>query len=127
MTVDKVFIAGASSREGLYVSATRARQAVRIFVPDRELFVSAVASKSEARQSALEFEAQRARADRILRNRTGGAFRHVVKFREHAVQENQRRVAAEKHQSVGYERRSRRHSLSPDLAQSQKQSQGFRA
>ncbi len=55
MTVDKVFLAGAASREGLYVAATRGRESVRIFVPDREAFLDAAGLRSEARTSALEF------------------------------------------------------------------------
>lgn len=54
-TVDKVFLAGAASREGLYVAATRGRESVRIFVPDREQFLDAAGLRSEARTSALEF------------------------------------------------------------------------
>ncbi|MBI4622646.1 MAG: hypothetical protein HY736_05400 [Verrucomicrobia bacterium] len=59
LTVDKVFLVGAMSREGLYVSATRGREAIRVFVPDREAFLDAAGLKSEARMSALEFERQR--------------------------------------------------------------------
>jgi hypothetical protein len=55
VTVDKVFLAGAASREGLYVAATRGRESVRIFVPDREDFLDAAGLRSEARTSALEF------------------------------------------------------------------------
>lgn len=55
VTVDKVFLAGAASREGLYVSATRGRESVRIFVPDRREFLDAAGLRSEARTSALEF------------------------------------------------------------------------
>lgn len=54
-TVDKVFLAGAASREGLYVAATRGRESVRIFVPDREAFLGAAGLRSEARTSAIEF------------------------------------------------------------------------
>ena len=54
-TVDKVFIAGAASREGLYVAAPRGRESVRIFVSDREQFLDAQGLRSEARTSALEF------------------------------------------------------------------------
>ncbi|MFZ5495339.1 MAG: MobF family relaxase [Verrucomicrobiota bacterium] len=54
-TVDKVFLAGAASREGLYVAATRGRESVRIFVPNRELFLDAAGLRSEARTSAIEF------------------------------------------------------------------------
>jgi conjugative relaxase-like TrwC/TraI family protein len=55
ITVDKVFLAGAASREGLYVAATRGRESIRIFVPDREHFLDASGLRSEARTSALEF------------------------------------------------------------------------
>lgn len=55
LTVDKVFLAGAASREGLYVAATRGRESVRVFVPDREAFLDAAGLRSEARTSALEF------------------------------------------------------------------------
>lgn len=55
LTVDKVFLAGAASREGLYVAATRGREAVRIFVPDRDAFLDAAGLRSEARTSAMEF------------------------------------------------------------------------
>ncbi|HRG57069.1 MAG TPA: hypothetical protein PLG56_13570, partial [Lacunisphaera sp.] len=58
LTVDKVFVAGAVSREGLYVSATRAREGIRIFVPDRTAFLDAAGLKSEARLSAMEFARQ---------------------------------------------------------------------
>jgi ATP-dependent exoDNAse (exonuclease V) alpha subunit len=54
-TVDRVFLASAVSREGLYVAATRGRESVRIFVPDREIFLDAAGLRSEARTSALEF------------------------------------------------------------------------
>lgn len=60
ITVDKVFIAGAASCEGLYVSATRGRENIRVFVPDREAFLEAAGLRSESRMSALEFERQRA-------------------------------------------------------------------
>ncbi len=59
ITVDKVFMAGAASREGLYVAATRGRESVRIFVPDREAFLDAAGLRSEARTSALEFTRHR--------------------------------------------------------------------
>lgn len=58
-TVDKVFMAGAASREGLYVAATRGRESVRIFVPDREQFLDAAGLRSEARTSAIEFTRHR--------------------------------------------------------------------
>jgi conjugative relaxase-like TrwC/TraI family protein len=54
-TVDKVFLAGAATREGLYVAATRGRESVRIFVPDREQFLDAAGLRAEARTSAMEF------------------------------------------------------------------------
>jgi hypothetical protein len=59
LTVDKVFLAGAASREGLYVAATRGRESVRIFVPDREQFLDAAGLRSEARTSAMEFTRHR--------------------------------------------------------------------
>lgn len=55
VTVDKVFLAGAASHEGLYVSATRGREGIRIFVPDRREFLAVVNLRSETRTSALEF------------------------------------------------------------------------
>ncbi|MBL9219404.1 MAG: relaxase domain-containing protein [Opitutaceae bacterium] len=55
LTVDKVFLAGAASREGLYVAATRGRESLRIFVPDREAFLDASDLRAETRTSALEF------------------------------------------------------------------------
>ncbi len=58
-TVDKVFLAGAATREGLYVAATRGRESVRIFVPDREQFLDAAGLRSEARTSAMEFTRHR--------------------------------------------------------------------
>jgi ATP-dependent exoDNAse (exonuclease V) alpha subunit len=54
LTVDKVFLAGAASREGLYVSATRGREAVRVFVPDRDSFLQGAGVRSESRLSATE-------------------------------------------------------------------------
>jgi hypothetical protein len=55
LTVDKVFVAGAVSVEGAYVSVTRGREGIRVFVPDRERFISAAGLGSEARMSAMEF------------------------------------------------------------------------
>ncbi|MBP6506421.1 MAG: relaxase domain-containing protein [Opitutaceae bacterium] len=55
LTVDRVFIAGAISREGLYVSATRGREGIRIFVPDRTAFLNAAGLRTESRVSAIEF------------------------------------------------------------------------
>ena len=60
LTVDQVFVAGAVSREGLYVAATRGREGIRVFVPDRTSFLDAAGLKSEARMSALEFARQHA-------------------------------------------------------------------
>jgi hypothetical protein len=59
LTVDNVFVAGAISREGLYVSATRGREGIRVFVPDRDAFLDAAGLRNEARMSALEFLRQR--------------------------------------------------------------------
>jgi hypothetical protein len=55
-TVNSVFIAGAMTQEGLYVSATRGRQSIRVFTPDRAAFLDAASLKTEDRMSALEFE-----------------------------------------------------------------------
>ncbi|MEI6108227.1 MAG: hypothetical protein WCR49_14605 [Opitutae bacterium] len=55
LTVDRVFLAGAASREGLYVSATRGREAIRVFVPDRESFLEGAGLRTENRLSATEF------------------------------------------------------------------------
>lgn len=75
LTVDKVFVAGAVSREGLYVSATRGREAIRIFVRDRTAFLAAHGLKSEARQSATEF-ARRHRLQTGLRASLLRGWRH---------------------------------------------------
>jgi conjugative relaxase-like TrwC/TraI family protein len=56
MTVNTVFMAGAMSQEGLYVSATRGRNGIRVFTPDRAAFLNAASLKSEDRMSALEFD-----------------------------------------------------------------------
>ena len=76
LTVDKVFIAGASSREGLYVSATRGREGLRIFVPDRVAFLDADELRSEARTSAQEF-ARRHRLQTGLRATMARGWRHL--------------------------------------------------
>ena len=76
LTVDKVFLAGAISHEGLYVSATRGREAIRVFVPDRAAFLDAIGLKSEARMSALEFERQRAKG-MDLRSVLARGWRHL--------------------------------------------------
>jgi conjugative relaxase-like TrwC/TraI family protein len=55
MTVDAVFMADPISREGLYVSATRGRESIRIFTPNREALLDVARLKSEERTSALEF------------------------------------------------------------------------
>ncbi len=82
ITVDKVFLAGAASREGLYVAATRGRESVRIFVPDREAFLDAAGLRSEARTSALEFS----RAIRpALRTHLARALNYLQQVRAHIV------------------------------------------
>ena len=58
LTVDKVFVAGAISQEGMYVSATRGREGIRVFVSDRDEFLRAGGLRSEARMSASEFMRQ---------------------------------------------------------------------
>jgi ATP-dependent exoDNAse (exonuclease V) alpha subunit len=75
LTVDKVFVAGAISREGLYVSATRGREGIRIFVPDRAAFLTAVGLRSEARISATEFARQH-RIQTGLRATLARGWRH---------------------------------------------------
>jgi thymidine kinase len=55
MTVDAVFIAHPVSREGLYVSATRGRESIRIYTSDRDGLLDASRLASEDRQSAMEF------------------------------------------------------------------------
>lgn len=77
LTVDEVFLAGPISHEGLYVSATRGREAICVFVPDREAFLDAAGLKSEARMSALEFERQRAMG-MDLRSVLARGWRHLL-------------------------------------------------
>ena len=55
MTVDAVFMTDPISREGLYVSATRGRESIRIFTPDRDALLDASRLASEERISATEF------------------------------------------------------------------------
>ncbi|MDP3073055.1 MAG: MobF family relaxase [Opitutaceae bacterium] len=80
LTVDKVFVAGAISREGLYVSATRGREGIRVFVPDREAFLDAAGLRSEARMSALEFVRQHALGT-DLRSVLARGWRHLMHVR----------------------------------------------
>ena len=80
LTVDKVFLAGASSREGLYVAATRGRESVRIFVPDREQFLDAAGLRSEARTSALEFARHRSLKP-TLRTHLARAWNYLQRVR----------------------------------------------
>ena len=76
VTVDKVFVAGAASREGLYVSATRGREAIRIYVSDREAFLDAAGRRREERTSAIEF-ARRYRPETGLRATLARGWRHL--------------------------------------------------
>lgn len=55
MTVDAVFMTDPISREGLYVSATRGREIIRIFTPDRDALLDASRLVSEERITATEF------------------------------------------------------------------------
>jgi hypothetical protein len=80
LTVDKVFVAGATSREGLYVSATRGRESIRVFVPDREAFLHAGGFKGEARMSALEFMRQHASGTDLAAVMARG-WRHLMQVR----------------------------------------------
>lgn len=83
-TVDKVFLAGAASREGLYVAATRGRESVRIFVPDREDFLDAAGLRSEARTSALEFTRHRS-LQPAFRGYFARAWNYLQQVRAHVV------------------------------------------
>ena len=80
LTVDKVFVAGAISREGLYVSATRGREAIRMFVPDREAFLAGAELRSETRLSAMEFVRQHALGT-DLRSVLARGWRHLLHVR----------------------------------------------
>ena len=82
LTVDKVFVAGAISQEGLYVSATRGREGIRIFVPDREAFIHAGGLRSEVRMSAMEFMRQHARGTDLGSVMARG-WRHLMQVRAH--------------------------------------------
>jgi conjugative relaxase-like TrwC/TraI family protein len=81
LTVDKVFLAGASSREGLYVSATRGREAVRVFVPDRDAFLEGAGLPSENRLSATEF-ARRQLVGMDLLSLLARGWRHLQRIRQ---------------------------------------------
>ena len=81
ITVDKVFVAGAISVEGLYVSATRGREGIRVFVPDRERLLAAAGLRSEARMSALEFVRQHALAT-DLQSVLARGWRHLSHVRK---------------------------------------------
>ena len=82
LTVDKVFVAGAISQEGLYVSATRGREGIRVFVPDREEFLRAGGLRSEARMSALEFIRQHTLGTDLASVIARG-WRHLLRVRAH--------------------------------------------
>jgi conjugative relaxase-like TrwC/TraI family protein len=82
LTVDKVFVAGAISQEGLYVSATRGREGIRIFVPDREAFLEAGGLSSEVRMSAMEFMHQYALGTDLASVMARG-WRHLMQVRAH--------------------------------------------
>jgi conjugative relaxase-like TrwC/TraI family protein len=84
LTVDKVFLAGAASREGLYVSATRGREAVRVFVADREAFLEGVGLRSEERLSATEL-VRRQLVGLDLRSLSARGWRHLLRIRNIAL------------------------------------------
>jgi hypothetical protein len=84
LTVDKVFMAGAASREGLYVSATRGREAVRVFVPDRDAFLESAGLRSESRLSATEF-VRRQMVGLDLLSLLARGWRHLQRIRELAA------------------------------------------
>lgn len=81
LTVDKVFLAGAASREGLYVSATRGRESVRVFVPDREAFLDGAGLRSENRLSATEF-VRRQMVGLDLLSLLARGWRHLQRIRQ---------------------------------------------
>ena len=87
LTVDKVFVAGAISQEGLYVSATRGREGIRVFVPDREVFLSAGGLRSEARMSALELMRQYALGT-DLSSVIARGWRHLMQVRAYFLAHN---------------------------------------
>ena len=70
------------SREGLYVSANRGREAIRVFVPDRAAFLDVAELKSETRMSALEFERQRITGMEIQAV-LARSWRHLLRVRSH--------------------------------------------
>lgn len=84
LTVDKVFLAEAMSREGLYVSATRGREGIRIFVPDRDEFLRAAGLRNEARVSALEFVRQHC-LDTGLRATLARGWRYLQHMRSAVI------------------------------------------
>ncbi|MBI5693761.1 MAG: relaxase domain-containing protein [Verrucomicrobia bacterium] len=84
LTVDKVFLAGAASHEGLYVSATRGREGVRVFVADREAFLEGVGLRSENRLSAMEF-VRRQLVGLDLRALLTRGWRHLQRVRQLAA------------------------------------------
>ena len=94
LTVDHVFVAGAISREGPYVSATRGREGIRVFVPDREAFLDAAGLKSETRMSALEFARQHALGT-DLRSVLSRGWRHLMHMRACFMAVNPRPRVAE--------------------------------
>lgn len=85
LTVDKVFVAGAASREGLYVSATRGRESIRVFVQDRAAFLAAAGLRSEARLSAVEF-ARRHALGTDLRSALARGWRHLLHVRSCCIE-----------------------------------------
>ena len=84
LTVDKIFLAGAASREGLYVSATRGREAVRVFVPDRDAFLEGAGLRSENRLSATEF-VRRQMVGLDLQSLLARGWRHLQRVRKLAA------------------------------------------
>jgi conjugative relaxase-like TrwC/TraI family protein len=58
VTVDSVYMTDPLSREGLYVSATRGRETIRIFTADKPALLATARLQSENRISATEFARQ---------------------------------------------------------------------
>jgi conjugative relaxase-like TrwC/TraI family protein len=55
VTCDQVFVAEVLSKQGLYVSASRGREKVTFYTPNRDRFLETAGIRSEQRQSATEF------------------------------------------------------------------------
>lgn len=87
MTVDAVFMTDPISREGLYVSATRGRESIRLFTPDRDALLDASRLVSEERMSATEFARKLPPGDTALyRSRVTATVHELRSFWETGLQ-----------------------------------------